>query len=181
MSDLPKKTEKAKVQKPAVTKKEVVSADKPTKKAVTPTKVAKPKTTASPRVSKKVVAQEQQTEPRVVVTPETISPEVVVLPQSHNKVFLIWRAEPVLDESTDSWVIRTSFGEHARVPARSRSAFLTGSGKFNVDIFRVSKDGSEELFTSHGVEVQGYSEPSNSPTFGRLNSSSANFRRRISS
>ncbi|MGL5254705.1 MAG: hypothetical protein ACRC9L_06920 [Brevinema sp.] len=115
------------------------------------------------------------------VTPKILSPEVVVLPQSHNKVFLVWRAEPTLDESTDSWVVRSSFGELARVPARSRSAFLTGAGQFDIDIYRVSKEGSEEFFTSHKVNVQGYNNPSKPQELGRLNSSSSNFRRRISS
>lgn len=114
------------------------------------------------------------------------SPDVVILPQSQNKVFLIWRAQPELDESTDSWVIRTSFGEKARVPAASRSAFLTGSGVFTVDIYRVLRDGSELLFLSKTTkkEEEYFSNPSSGQSeevLPRLNSSSQNFRRRISS
>ena len=181
MSDLPaKKVAKEIVKKAVKAPKKQAVASETSKKTITPKKVTEPKST-TPKVSKKVVVSKDAEARPSVVTPETVSPEVVVLPQSHNKVFLIWRAEPVLDESTDSWIIRSSFGELARVPARSRSVFLTGSGKFNVDIYRVSKEGSEELFVSHGVDVQGYRETSSPQSFSRLNSSSVNFRRRISS
>ena len=176
MSELPKKAKKDTGTKIVKASKTQVPASETPKKAV----VAKKVTTS--KVAKKAVEpKETKSQFTSVVTPKTVSPEVVVLPQSHNKVFLIWRAEPILDESTDSWVIRSSFGELARVPARSRSVFLTGTGKFNVDIYRVSKEGNKELFTSHGVDVQGYSAPPTSQDFSRLNSSSVNFRRRISS